>query len=76
LVLGIHPAVDDWVVHGVGHRQPVDAQVKLMNVHEKCTMYDVTLISCIYHEVMKQMWNGSQHTAKIATTTIIIFTIC
>jgi len=24
---GVHPAVDDGVVHGVTHRQPVDDQV-------------------------------------------------
>ena len=29
---GIHPAVDDWVVHGIGHGQPVDAQVQLLDV--------------------------------------------
>lgn len=29
---GIHPAVDDWIVHGVGHGQPVGAQENLLDV--------------------------------------------
>lgn len=27
----VEPAVNHWVVHGVGHGQPVDGQVSLLN---------------------------------------------
>lgn len=29
---GVHPTVDDWIVHGVTHRQPIDAEVDLLDV--------------------------------------------
>lgn len=29
---GVHPAVDDGIVHGAGHGQPVDGEVYLLDV--------------------------------------------
>jgi hypothetical protein len=29
---GVHPTVDDRIVHGVGHRKPVDGEVYLLDV--------------------------------------------
>lgn len=33
---GIHPTVDNWIIHGVTHRQPVNAQVYLLDVVRGC----------------------------------------
>lgn len=33
---GIHPTVDNWIIHGVTHRQPVNAQVYLLDVVGGC----------------------------------------
>ena len=29
---GVHPVVDEWVEHGVGHGEPVEAEVDVLDV--------------------------------------------
>jgi len=56
---GVHPAVDERIVHGVAHRQPVDGQVQ--RLEPGVLGHVLVLVDHDEADVLRQQADGEDH---------------